>query len=264
MHPMINIATRAARAGGDIILRYVDRAGDVAASEKQHNDFVSEVDHRAEEQIIDVIRRAHPDHAILAEESGRQGNNEWEWIIDPLDGTTNFLHGFPHFAVAVAARYRGVLEHAVVFDPIRNELFQASRGVGALLDNRRIRVSPRRGLEGAVLATGFPFKHRDHTEAYFASFQAVFDKVADIRRAGSAVLDLAYVACGRVDGFWELGLSTWDVAAGALLINEAGGVTTDFAGGDTHLETGQVVSGNLKLHAAILDTVSPHLKGVGA
>jgi myo-inositol-1(or 4)-monophosphatase len=262
VHPLINIATRAARAGGDIILRYVSRAGDVAASEKQSNDFVSEVDHRAEEQIIDVIRRAHPDHAILAEESGRQGNSEWEWIVDPLDGTTNFLHGFPHFAVAVAVRHRGVLEHAVVYDPLRNELFQASRGTGAQLENRRIRVSSRPYLDGAVLATGFPFKDRQHTEAYFASFRAVFDKVADIRRAGSAVLDLAYVACGRLDGFWELGLSPWDVAAGALLVNEAGGVTSDFSGGDTHIESGQVVSGSFKLHAALLETVKPHLKGV--
>lgn len=262
MHPMINIATRAARAGGDIILRYVGRGRDVAASEKQSNDFVTEVDLQAEAQIVDVIRRAHPDHAILAEESGRQGDNEWEWIIDPLDGTTNFLHGFPHFAVAVAVRHRDVLEHAVVFDPVRNELFQASRGMGALLENRRMRVSSRPDLAGAVLATGFPFRHRQHTGAYLASFRAVFEKVADIRRAGSAVLDLAYVACARVDGFWELGLSPWDVAAGSLLISEAGGVTTDFAGGDTHLETGRVVSGNIKLHADLLETVRPHLKGV--
>lgn len=260
---MINIATRAARAAGDIILRYMDRMDGVSVSEKQRHDFVSSVDREAEGQIIQVIRQAHPDHAILAEESGHSGGDgEWEWIIDPLDGTTNFLHGFPHFGVAVAARRNAVLEHAVVYDPVRNDLFQGSRGQGAMLNNRRIRVTNRNKLDGAILATGFPFRHREHADAYLASFRALFDCVADVRRAGSAVLDLAYVASGRVDGFWELGLSPWDVAAGSLLITEAGGVITDFGGDETHVETGRVVAGNLPLHKAILDIVGPHLKAV--
>ncbi len=260
MHPLLNIAVRAARQAGNTITRSMDRMDSLTVTAKAHNDFVSDVDRQAEADIINTIRKAYPDHAILAEESGESGENaEFQWIIDPLDGTTNFLHGFPQFAVSIAFRQRGRLEHAVVYDPMRQDLFTASRGDGAQLNNRRIRVTGLKGLDGALLGTGFPFRQPEHLESYLATFQALFPKVADVRRAGSAALDLAYVAAGRLDGFWEIGLNEWDMAAGALLIREAGGMVGDFGGGEEYLQTGNIVAGNLKLFKAMLQTIRPHL-----
>jgi myo-inositol-1(or 4)-monophosphatase len=220
---MLNIAIGAARSAGNVIVRNLERVDRLTIGTKQRNDFVTEVDRLAEHEIIRVIHRAYPDHAILAEESGAQGDNEYEWVIDPLDGTTNFLHGFPQFAVSIALRHRGRLDQAVVYDPLRQELFTASRGSGATLNDRRIRVSRANGLTGSLLGTGFPFRQQQHLDAYLEMFRVLFPDAAGIRRAGAAALDLAYVAAGRLDGFWEIGLSPWDIAAGALLVLEAGG-----------------------------------------
>jgi len=259
MHPMLNIAVRAARQAGDLIARASEHTDRLTVSSKAHNDFVSEVDRQAEQTIIAVIHKAYPDHAILAEESGSRGDNPCEWVIDPLDGTTNFLHGFPQFAVSIALRYKGVLDQAVVYDPVSQDLFTASRGGGAQLNGRRIRVSGRKGLDGALIGTGFPFRQHQHMDAYLETFRALFPHIADIRRAGSAALDLAWVAAGRLDGFWEIGLSEWDMAAGALLIQEAGGWTSDFSGEKGFLETGNIIAGSPKVFDGILETIRPHL-----
>ena len=236
MHPIINIAVRAARRAGDVIIRSIDRLDTLNVTAKGKNDFVSDVDVRAESEIINVIRKAYPNHGFLAEEGGGDAGGEYLWIIDPLDGTTNYLHGLPQYAVSIALQQHGKLEHAVIYDPIRQELFTASRGQGAQLNDRRLRVSRAKGLEGTLIGTGFPFRAEQHIDAYLGTFKALFQKAADIRRPGSAALDLAYVAAGRLDGFWEIGLSPWDMAAGALLIREAGGLVSDFGGGE-----GQVI-----------------------
>ncbi len=259
MHPMLNIAVRAARSAGNIIARYSDQVDTVSITEKAQNDFVSEVDQRAEREIIRILHKAYPDHSILAEESGTHQGNEYEWIIDPLDGTTNFLYGFPHFAVSIALRHKRRLEQAVVYDPIRQEMFTASRGGGAQLNGKRIRVTNRRGLEGALLGTGIPFREAQmpYMEAYFQMMQALIPGSAGIRRAGSAALDLAYVAAGRLDGFWEIGLNLWDIAAGVLLIEEAGGLISDLTGKETHMETGDVVAANPRVFKAMLQKIRP-------
>ena len=259
MHPMINIAVRAARAGGNVLLRYADRIDTLTITKKRRNDFVSEVDRAAEQTIIEVLRKAYPEHSIIGEETGAHQGNEFEWIIDPLDGTTNYLHGFPQYSVSIALRHRGVVDHGVVYDPLREELFTASRGSGAQLNDRRIRVSEQRVLESALLGTGFPFRDQRHLDAYLSMFKRLVQDTAGIRRPGSAALDLAYVAAGRVDGFWELGLSEWDFAAGVLLVREAGGTVTDLAGGDRFTDSGNLVAGNLKLHSAMLKAIRPHL-----
>lgn len=257
MHPTLNIAVRAARSAGRVLLRYFDRVDQLAVESKRRNDFVSEVDRSAEAAIIQELRGKFPDHAILAEESGAQGESEFEWIIDPLDGTTNYLHGFPQFSVSIALRHRGRLEQAVVYDPLREEMFTASRGRGAQLNDRRLRVSTRPGLEGALIGTGFPFRDHRHVDAYLGMFRAMLEDTAGLRRPGSAALDIAYVAAGRLDGFWELGLAPWDLAAGALLVTEAGGTVSDLAGGERYLETGNLVAGNLKVHRAMLARLAP-------
>ncbi len=259
MHPMLNIAVRAARSAGNIIARAADRVDSFPVTQKGQNDFVSEVDHQAEQEIIKVIRKAYPNHGILAEESGAQAGDEYLWVIDPLDGTTNFLHGFPQFSVSIALKCKGQLDQAVVYDPLRQELFTATRGAGAQLNERRLRVTKIKGLEGALLGTGFPFRQQHHLDAYLATFRALFPMTAGIRRAGSAALDLAYVAAGRLDGFWEIGLSEWDMAAGALLIQEAGGMVADFSGGEEFLSTGNLVAGSPRVFKAILETIAPHL-----
>lgn len=262
MHPVVNIAMRAARRAGEIMLRALDRLDRLEVDLKGKNDFVSEVDRACEEEIIRILKRAYPHHRFLGEEGGlRQGEEppEFLWIIDPLDGTTNFLHGFPHCAVSIALLYRGRIEHGVVFDPFKNEMFAASRGLGAMLNQKRIRVSRQTLLEGALLGTGFPFKYPQHLDTYLQMFKALFPEAAGIRRAGTASLDLAYVACGRLDGFWEFGLKPWDIAAGALLVQEAGGIVTDFASGEHYLETGSVVCGTPRLHKIILDTIRPYV-----
>ncbi|MCG6969455.1 MAG: inositol-1-monophosphatase [Gammaproteobacteria bacterium] len=259
MQPMLNIAVRAARNAGNIIARSVDRLDQLTVTVKAENDFVSEIDRQAEQEIIYTIRKAYPNHSILAEESGSDGDNDFVWIIDPLDGTTNFLHGFPQFAVSIGLKHKGRLEQAVVYDPLRQELFTASRGCGAHLNDRRIRVSKHKELEGALLGTGFPFKQQQHLDAYLNTFKALFPMTAGIRRAGSAALDLAYVAAGRLDGFWEIGLNPWDMAAGVLLIQEAGGLVSDFSGGNDFLTTGNIVTANPKVFKAMLQKIRPHL-----
>jgi len=262
MNPLLNIGIRAARKAGDIIIRNINRLDSIRVSAKGRNDFVTEVDRMAEQEIIATIQRSHPDHAFLAEESGASGNSETRWIIDPLDGTTNFLHGFPVFAVSLAAEVRGKLEHAVIYDPMRQELFTASRGVGAQLDGRRIRVSDQRVLEHALIGTGFPFRGKEERlDEYMPMLRAVIASTAGVRRPGAASLDLAYVAAGRLDGFWEQGLQAWDMAAGVLLIQEAGGMATDLAGGDRWQERGDILAGGVKLHQALSQLLGPHLPG---
>jgi myo-inositol-1(or 4)-monophosphatase len=256
---MMNIAVRAARSAGNVLLRYFDHVDSLTVSTKGMNDFVSEVDRAAEDSIIEVLHRAYPDHAILAEESGSHQGNEYQWIIDPLDGTTNYLHGFPQFSVSIALKHKGVLEQAVVYDPMREEMYTASRGDGAFLNDRRIRVTSRKSLDGALLGTGFPYRDQTHLDAYLEMFKTLIGETAGIRRPGSAALDFAYVAAGRLDGFWELGLAEWDFAAGALLVREAGGVVSDIGGGERFLETGNVITGSVKLHAAMLQSIRPHL-----
>ncbi len=259
MHPMLNIAVRAARNAGNLVVRYLDRVDQLTITNKERNDFVTEVDRGAEQEIISVIRKAYPDHAILAEESGEHPGDDYQWIIDPLDGTTNFLHGFPQFSVSIALRHRGRLEQAVVYDPMRQELFTATRGSGALLNDRRIRVSKQRTLEGALLGTGFPYKDQQHLDAYLGMFRGLMKDTAGIRRPGSAALDLACVAAGRFDGFWEIGLNIWDMAAGVLLVQEAGGLVSDFAGGHDFLDTGNIVAATPKLLPPMLREIQPHL-----
>ena len=242
MNPMLNIAIRAARAAGDVIIRQIDHVQDLPVIKKSRNDFVTEVDKHAEMVIIETLRKTFPDHAILAEESGQQGESPYLWIIDPLDGTTNYLHGFPQYAVSIALQHQGELVQAVVYDPLRQELFTASRGEGAMLNNRRMRVSKQKYLEGALLGTGFPFKEHERLDEYLDSFKTLFPMTAGIRRAGAASLDLAYVACGRLDGFWEFGLKPWDIAAGALLVKEAGGMISDIYGDENYMDTGNIIA----------------------
>ena len=255
MHPMLNIAIRAARAAGDSIVREMDRVCDIPIDIKGKNDFVTEVDKHAEKIIINTILNSYPDHAFLGEETGQSGDSEFLWIIDPLDGTTNFLHGFPHFAVSIALQHRGSLDQAVIYDPLKQELFTASKGKGALLNNRKIRVSTRATLDGALLGTGFPFSDEQQMNSFISSFQALFPMVAGIRRAGAASLDLAYVACGRLDGFWEYNLKQWDIAAGALLVQEAGGINSELKGGVNYMETGSIISANPKMIKAMLKKI---------
>jgi len=259
MNPTTNIAVRAARKAGAIIMRSFSRVETLNVAEKQSNDFVSEIDRAAEEAILDTIRRAYPHHAILAEESGSHAGNEYQWIIDPLDGTTNYLHGLPQFSVSIALQHRDELISAVVYDPVRDEMFTASRGNGALLNDRRLRVSQQRTLKGALIGTGIPFRDQRYLDSYLAMMRAMISDTAGIRRPGSAALDFAWVAAGRMDGFWELGLSAWDFAAGNLIVREAGGVVSDIRGGSRQLESGNVIAGNLKVHAEMVRRLAPHV-----
>jgi myo-inositol-1(or 4)-monophosphatase len=261
MQPMLNIAVRAARRAGDIIVRNVNRVHQLQITSKDRNDFVTEVDTKAELDIIETIRHTFPDHAFLGEESGRvaskTGKNEFVWIIDPLDGTTNFIHGFPQFAVSLAVERRGRLEHAVVYDPMRQELFTASRGDGAQLDGKRIRVSKQLEIDGALIGTGFPYRaNRQWLDAYIEMLKFVMKESAGVRRPGSAALDLAYVAAGRLDGFWELGLAPWDTAAGTLLITEAGGMVGTLSGHE-YKQEGHIVAGSPKIYAALIEAFRP-------
>ncbi len=259
MNPMVTIAVRAAREAGRVITRNFNRIDRLTVADKGRNDFVTEVDRNAEAAIIEVLREKYPHHAILAEESGAQAGNEFEWVIDPLDGTTNFLHGLPQFAVSIALKVKGRLDIGVVYDPISEEMFTASRGEGALLNDHKIRVSNRKSLDGALLGTGLPYRDFSFMDNYMGMLKDLAQETAGIRRPGSAALDFAYVACGRTDGFWELGLKEWDFAAGALLVREAGGLVTDIAGGERFLETGNVITGNIKVHNAMLRRIRPHL-----
>jgi myo-inositol-1(or 4)-monophosphatase len=253
--PHVTIAARAARSAGNVILRYMNRIDGLHVVEKQQWDFVSEVDKLAEAEIIKELRRAYPDHAILAEESGQTGKGPLTWVIDPLDGTHNYLRGIPHFCVSIALLDKGVPIHAVVFDPLRDELYTASKGDGAYLNDRRMRVGKRENLGGAMIATGFPFRQRAHLDAQLDMTRAILGQAEDIRRSGSAALDLAYVAAGRYDGYFEIGLKPWDVAAGVLLVHEAGGRYCDFAGRDGIPASGNIIAGNLNVAKAMVDAI---------
>jgi myo-inositol-1(or 4)-monophosphatase len=262
MHPMLTTAVKAARRAGNVITRGARDLDLLTVTAKGPKDFVSEVDRAAEAAIVETLLGAYPDHAIHAEEGTERGRNpdaEHVWIIDPLDGTTNFLHGFPQFAVSVACRHRGRAEVGVVFDPLRGELFTAERGGGTQLDGRRLRVSSRPGLEGALVGTGFPYReNRRWLKSYMAMLEAVMQATAGVRRPGAASLDLAYVAAGRLDAFWEFGLSPWDTAAGTLLITEAGGRVANLAGGE-YVDGGQLLVGSPKVFAALTELLAPHL-----
>ncbi len=258
MHPTVNIAKQAAIAASKIIIKNLDRVEFLDIEAKGPRDFVSQVDRQAEREIIDAIRQRYPHHGILAEESGVQGEDESQWIIDPLDGTTNYLRGFPHFSVSIAFRHKQRLEMGLVYDPLRQEFFIASRGEGATLNGRRMRVTETHNLEHALLGTGFPARQIHHLPAYLGMFNDALLQCDEIRRAGSAALDLAYVAAGRLDGFWEIGLSPWDMAAGALLVQESGGLVGDFSGGHDFLDTGNIVAGGVKAFKALLQTIQPH------
>ncbi|MEI7968399.1 MAG: inositol monophosphatase family protein [Betaproteobacteria bacterium] len=259
MHPMLNTAVKAARRAGNVITRASENLETLTVRHKSLNDLVSEVDRAAEETIIGTLKDTYPDHAILAEESGASGDSEFVWIIDPLDGTTNFLHGFPVYCISIALAHRGVLTHAVVYDPTRNDLFTASRGGGAFLNDRRLRVSRRDKLIDCLLATGFPFRMFKHADAYAAILKDFMPKTAGIRRPGAAALDLANVAAGRMDGFWEIGLSPWDMAAGALLVQEAGGLVGDLEGNDGYLTSGHIVAANPRVFPQMLQVIASHL-----
>lgn len=264
MHPALNIAVKAARRAGQIINRASNDLDLIQVTTKQPNDFVTEVDKKAEAIIIETLSDAYPEYSILAEESGSSagkggGDSEYQWIIDPLDGTTNFIHGMPQYAVSIALAKAGVIEQAVIFDPNRNELFTASKGGGAFLNERRIRVSRRNKLQDSLIGTGFPYRMFDHIDTYLAIFKELAQKTAGQRRPGAASLDLAYVACGRFDGFWEFGLSPWDMAAGALLISEAGGLVSDMRGEASYLETGNLIAGTPKVFAPLLNLIQDKL-----
>ena len=262
MHPMLNTAVKAARAAGKVINYGSQNLDRLTIHSKRSNDYVSEIDHKAEQAIIEILLEAYPKHAILAEESGATGiadDTEYQWIIDPLDGTTNFLHGFPQYAVSIALLHRGQLSQAVIYDPVRNDLYTASRGRGAFLNERRIRVSKRDKLQDALIGTGFPYRDFTHLDAYTAMFRDLVQKTSGLRRPGSAALDLAWLAAGNTDGFFEIGLNPWDIAAGCLLILEAGGLVSDFAGNENYLESGNVVAGNPKVFVQLLQTIKPHV-----
>jgi myo-inositol-1(or 4)-monophosphatase len=259
MHPLLNIAVRAARRAGEVIVRSLVRLESLEVTSKGRNDYVSEIDRAAEREIIEIVHKHYPEHAILAEESGRSGEHDTVWIIDPLDGTTNFLHGFPVFAVSIAVQQRGRLEIGVIYDPMRQEVFTAARGAGAHLENRRMRVSKQRTLEGALLTTGFPYRQEErYADNYYAMLRTLAGLTAGIRRPGSAALDLAYVAAGRVDGFWELGLKPWDTAAGTLMVQEAGGRVGTLGGNEYQLGE-NIVAGAPKVYQAMIEALDPHV-----
>jgi myo-inositol-1(or 4)-monophosphatase len=260
MHPILTVATKAAREAGRIINKASNDVNALKVQSKDFNDFVSEVDHAAEQAIIDTLKYAYPDHGFLGEESGKS-NAEAEniWIIDPLDGTTNFLHNFPVYCVSIALQQKGVLTQAVIYDPVRNDLFTATKGRGAFLNDKRIRVANRSKLQASLIATGFPFRDFTHLDTYLAMLKDMIKNTTGIRRPGSAALDLAYMAAGYTDGFFEIGLSSWDVAAGGLIVQEAGGMVGDFEGNESWLDTGNIVAANPKIFAQMLQLLAPHL-----
>ena len=261
MHPMLNIAVRAARNAGQVVVKAFSQPENIEAIQKGSHDFVTNVDREAEAAIIHTIKKSYPEHSIVAEESGEIAgtNPDYQWIIDPLDGTTNLVKGIPHFAVSIALRVKGKTEQAVVYDPIRDELFTSTRGNGAQLNGYRIRVGKAKEMAGTVLATGFPFKQKHHIEPYLKMFQSMFIECADIRRAGCPALDLAYVAAGRVDGYFEIALKPWDFAAGELIAREAGAIVCDFTGGHNYMLTGNIVAGNPRVVKAMLANMREQL-----
>ncbi len=259
---MLNIAVKAAREAGKVINRASRNLDALAVREKAANDYVSEVDKEAEQTIIRTLLNAYPKHSILAEESGAtntDAKSDYQWIIDPLDGTTNFVHGFPQYAVSIALSHKGVITQGVIYDPCNNDLFTATRGAGAYLNDTRLRVSKRLNLKGALIGTSFPYKEHHHLDAYLSMLRTVMETSSGVRRAGSSALDLAYVAASRLDAVWEMGLAPWDIAAGSLLVTEAGGVVTDLQGKDQYMKSGNIVAGNLKLLSELLQNLAPHL-----
>jgi myo-inositol-1(or 4)-monophosphatase len=259
MQALLNTAVKAARKGGETALRYLQHVHQLKVHTKQHNEFVTKVDLEAEAAIIESIRERYPDHAFLAEEGGQQGDGEYVWVIDPLDGTTNFIHGFPVFAVSIALRIKGRLTIAVIYDPNRQEIFTAIRGQGAQVDGHRIRVSNRRDLRDTLIGTGFPYRSKENIQTYTKMLASVLENTAGIRRPGAAALDLAYVAAGRLDGFWEFGLQEWDIAAGSLIVREAGGLISELQGEGDYFRSGNIVVGNPKIHDALRKLLIPHL-----
>lgn len=261
MHPIINTATTAARKAADYIQRSAERLDKVKVAEKNPNDFVTQIDQKAEAMIKDIILTAYPDHTIMGEESGlSEGEaSDHVWIIDPLDGTTNFIHGYPHYAISIALKVKGRVEYGVIYDPVRQDLFTAVRGRGAQLNQHRLRVANQTKLAGAFLGTGFPYRNKDQLDFYLNTFKDLFSQAAGIRRAGSAALDLAYIAAGRLDGFWEIGLKEWDIAAGVLMIKEAGGLVTDFSGSEEYKHSGNIVAGNPRILKAMLQEIRKSL-----
>ena len=247
MQPMLNTAIKAARNAGKIMVQYVDRIDLLTIDSKKRNDFVTEVDRACEQEIIDVLRSAYPNHSILGEETGYQEGDEFCWVIDPLDGTANFVHGFPQFAVSIALKQKNRVVVGCIYDPLRQELFTSIKGAGTQLNERRIRVTQCAKLEDALIGTGFPFREPHHFKPYLRTFEAIFPACAGVRRAGAAALDLAYVAAGRLDGFWETSLEQWDLAAGTLMIKEAGGLCSDYRGEPDYLDNGQIIAGNPKI-----------------
>lgn len=261
MHPMLNIAIRAARAAGDIIVRNMDRLDRLKIVSKKNNDFVTEVDRKAEEAIIDILKTAFPDHGFLAEESGiKDEHAQYQWIIDPLDGTTNFLHGVPQFAVSIALKNKDKLEVAVIYDPVSQELFTAARGEGAQLNNKKIRVTSHKGLAGTLLCTGFPYHDQSYLDTYIETMKALMGPAAGIRRPGSAALDLAWLAAGRYDGFWEFNLNAWDIAAGILIVREAGGLITDLHGKEDYLKSGDIIAAAPKVFPEMFKAINACVK----
>lgn len=263
-HPYINIATSAARNAGRLMCRALLQHKIPNISQKGRHDFVTDIDKQCEVIIIDEILKAYPQHGIIGEESGAQGDaaSEVQWIIDPLDGTTNFIQGIPHFCISIGVRDKGRMEHGVIYDPIRDELFITSRGKGVQCNQQRLRVTRKGGLEHALLGTGYPFRDKALADPFMASFQALFPIISDIRRSGSAALDLAYVAAGRLDGFWEWGLSVWDVAAGSLMVREAGGLVCDIDGSDNYCQSGNIMAGNTRLIKEMLQLFKDKVPGV--
>jgi myo-inositol-1(or 4)-monophosphatase len=261
LHPMLNVAVKAARSAGTIINRASLDLDALKISIKSPNDFVTEVDQRAEAIIIETLLTAYPGHGILAEESGRlhgSADSEYVWIIDPLDGTTNFIHGFPFYAISIALAFRDQVQQAVVYDPTRNDLFYASKGRGAYLNDKRLRVSKRTRMSDALISTGFPFRQGDNFKRYMKMFEEVMQNCAGLRRPGAAALDLCYVAAGRCDAFFETGLSPWDIAAGSLMVTESGGLIGNFTGEADYMYQREVVAGNPRIYGQMVNILSPY------
>ena len=263
MHALLNVAVMAARSAGDQLIRKMNNLDKLKVEKKGHNDFVSDADHAAERAVFSTVQRHYPDHAFLAEESGVTGESDTVWIIDPLDGTTNYLHGFPVFCVSIAVEVKGKVEHAVVYDPLRQELFTASRGDGAQLDGRKIRVSRRDMLEKALIGTGFPFREAEaELGPYLTMLGKIITHTSGVRRPGAAALDLCYVAAGRLDAFFETGLAPWDLAAGGLIIREAGGIISGLDGSENYLKTGHVLCGTPKIYAALAKLCNKEIRAL--
>ena len=261
MHPFVNTGIKAARKAGRIILSSLDKIEQISITEKGLNDYATQVDEACEEEIKYIISKAYPDHAILGEETGlsKKEKAEFTWVIDPIDGTTNFIHGFPQFCISIGVMQNGKVEHGIIYDPLKDELFTASLGRGAQMNDKRIRVSKTIHLNRALLGTGFPTREMSVVDNYLNLLRELFPKCAGIRRAGAAALDLAYVACGRFDGFWEYGLKLWDVSAGSLLIKEAGGFVSGFEGPDSFFQTGNIIAGNPKIHAQMEEIIKKYI-----